>query len=59
MRKTGPGSIGPGKENGQPEQPAVEDDRLLDHHTEEVLGTFRDAGRGRETAPDAGEQRRD
>jgi hypothetical protein len=38
---------------------AVEDDRLLDHHIEEVLGRLRDVARMREDAPEAREQRDD
>ena len=52
----GPGSRG--TQNGQPEQPATEDDRVLDHHIEEVLGTFTDAARMRESAANAEKQRR-
>jgi hypothetical protein len=37
----------------------VEDDRLLDHHIEEILGTFTDAARMRENAPSAEQERRD
>lgn len=29
------------RRNGQPEEPALDDDRLLDHHIEEVLDTLR------------------
>jgi hypothetical protein len=34
----------------------VDDHWLLDHHIEELLGTFCDAGRMREINPDAVEQ---
>ena len=54
---TEPGSRARKGQNGRPEGIGVEDDRLLDHHIEEVLGTFRDATRVRETDPDPGEQR--
>jgi hypothetical protein len=38
---TDPGSRGDGRRNGgHPERPAVEEDVLLDHHIEEMLGTF-------------------
>ena len=29
--------------NGRPDRPAMEDERLLDHHIEEVLGALQDA----------------
>jgi hypothetical protein len=31
--------------DGEPERPVVEDDAFLDHHVEEMLGTFSDAVR--------------
>jgi hypothetical protein len=52
--KPEPGSGGRGRPNGQPERAAVEDDRLLDHHIEEILGAFGDLARIRETTPDEG-----
>ena len=57
--KTEPGPGSRARQNGRPEQPAVEDDRLLDHHIDEILGTFTAAARMRESAPNAEEQRRD
>ena len=42
--------------DGHHKRPAEEDDAFLDHHIEEVLGTFSDAARGR-TSVDAEEQR--
>jgi hypothetical protein len=53
---------GPGRratQNGQPEEPATENDRLLDHHIEEILGTFTAAARMRESNPNAEEQPHD
>jgi len=35
------------------ERPAEEDDALLDHHIEEVLGTFSDAARVRKPGADS------
>jgi hypothetical protein len=57
--KAEPGPRSRASQNGQSEQPAVEDDRLLDHHIEEILGTFTAAARMRDSNPDPGEQRRD
>ena len=57
--KTEPGPGSRARQNGQSEQPAVEDDRLLDHHIEEKLGTFTDAARTRESASNAEQERRD
>jgi hypothetical protein len=43
--------------HGEPEPPAVEDERFLDHHIEEVLGTLslvawtRESGLDAETQP--------
>jgi hypothetical protein len=42
---------GPDRErqpNGLPDAPAVDDDRLRDHHIEEVLNTFKDVARSRD-----------
>jgi len=47
------------RQDGQFEQPAAEDDRLLDHHIEEVLGTFTAVARMGGSAPNAEEHRRD
>ena len=44
----GPGSRGR-HHNGEPEPPAAEDERLLDHHIEEILSTLSHAPRTRET----------
>ena len=57
--KAEPGPRSRARRNGQSEQPAVEDDRLLDHHIEEILGTFTDAARTRESASNAEQERRD
>jgi len=54
-----PAPGGRASQNGQSEQPAVADDWLLDHHIEEILGTFTAAARTRESAPNAEEERRD
>lgn len=40
---------------GQTERWAVEDDRLLDHHIEEILASLSDAARMHERDPDVGE----
>jgi hypothetical protein len=51
---------GPGRgqqQNGQAETPALDDDRLRDHHIEEMLSTFEDLARMRERR--AGEERLD
>jgi len=42
VRNPEPGAGRRDRRNGQPEEPAPDDDRLLDHHIEEVLGAFRD-----------------
>jgi hypothetical protein len=42
--------------NGEPEPPAVEDERFLDHHIEEILGTLSHAVRTRESGLDADRQ---
>lgn len=34
----------------------MEDDALLDHHIEEMLGTFSDVGRMRESGDDEGQR---
>jgi hypothetical protein len=47
------------QQNGQSESPIIEDERLLDHHIEEMLGAFRDAAGTREAGPPAVEQRPD
>ena len=50
-----PAADGRLRPHGQPEQPAPEDDRLLDHHIEEVLATFGEAS-GEGECPDSPEQ---
>jgi len=40
----------------EPEPPAEEDERFLDHHIEEMLGTLSHAARTRESGLDAGRQ---
>jgi hypothetical protein len=57
--KREPGPDNRARQDGQSEHPAVEDDRLLDHHIEEVLGTFTAVARMRGSAPNAEEHRRD
>jgi hypothetical protein len=57
--KTEPGPGSRARQNGQSEQKTVEDGRLLDHHIEELLGTFRDAARMRESAPNGEQERSD
>jgi hypothetical protein len=57
--KREPGPDSRARQNGQCEQTAVEDDRLLDHHIEEILGTFTAVARMRESAPNAEEHWRD
>jgi hypothetical protein len=54
--KTEPGPDNRARHNGQSEQPSVEDDRLLDHHIEEILGTLTAAARMRESTSNAEEQ---
>lgn len=44
------------QQNGQPERPTIEDERLIDHHIEEMLGAFRDAAGTRDAGPHAVEQ---
>lgn len=44
------------QQNGEPEPPAVEDQRFLDHHIEEILGTLSRAGRTRDSGLDADRQ---
>jgi hypothetical protein len=39
--------------NAEPEPPPVEDERFLDHHIEEMLGTLSHAARTRESGLDA------
>jgi len=55
VRNPEPGAGRRERRNGQPEEPALDDDRLLDHHIEEILDTFRDL----RDAPNAPEQLRD
>jgi hypothetical protein len=48
---------GPDRErqpNGLPDATAVDDERLRDHHIEEVLNTFKDVARSRERADGSG-----
>ena len=47
------------QENGPPVRPTMEDERLLDHHIEEVLGAFNDAAGLAESGPEAEGPRRD
>ena len=50
MRDREPGPDRERQPNGLPDAPAVDDDRLRDHHIEEVLNTFKDVARSRERA---------
>ena len=59
MRNREPGSGRARQQNWQHDAPAVDDDRFGDHHIEEVLSTFRDAARLRESASGDEEQRLD
>lgn len=43
-------------ETGYPIQLTLDDHWLLDHHIEEVLGTFSEAARTREIDPDAADE---
>jgi len=47
------------EQQGQPDRPVLEDERLVDHHIEEVLGALRDAAGPPETDPPAPAQRLD
>ncbi len=52
--ETEPGASGRGRQHdGEPEPLTVEDERFLDHHLEEVLGTLSQAARTRESGLDA------
>ena len=42
------------EQNGLPDTPSVDDDRLRDHHIEEMLSAFEDAARLRESADSSG-----
>ena len=57
-RESGAGSHGRERDR-QRKQPDVDDDRLLDHHIEETLESFKDAARVREDGPEAGDQQPD
>ena len=55
--ETEPGTRSRGRQhNDEPEPPAVEDERFLDHHIEEILGTLRHATRARENGLDGDSQ---
>jgi len=43
------------QENVELEQPTADDDQLLDHHIEEILGALANVARKREADPDAEE----
>jgi len=43
-------------QDGRPEAMAIQNDRLLDHHIEEILDRFREATREGEADPDSAEQ---
>ena len=55
--ETEPDAASRGRQNdAEPEPPAVEDERFLDHHIEEILGTMSPAARARESDLDADRQ---
>lgn len=55
--ETEPGAGRPGRQHtGEPEPPAEEEERFLDHHIEQMLGTLSHAARTRESGLDAGRQ---
>jgi hypothetical protein len=55
--ETEPGAGSRGRQdNGEPEPAAVEDERFLDHHIEEILGTLSHATWMRENGLDADRQ---
>jgi hypothetical protein len=60
MENTEPGSGSrDGQHNGRRGRTAAEEDRLLDHHIEELLGFFGDAVPTRESGQDPARQRLD
>ena len=55
MRNREPGPSRERQQNGLPDTPGVDDDdRLRDHHIEEMLSAFKDAARLRESADGSG-----
>jgi len=54
VRNREPGPIREQQQNGLPDTRAMDDERLRDHHIEEMLGAFRDAARLRENADRSG-----
>jgi hypothetical protein len=40
------------QEGGEPVRPTIEDERLLDHHIEEVLGALNDAAGPADSTPE-------
>ncbi|HEX4670820.1 MAG TPA: hypothetical protein VH279_01060 [Solirubrobacteraceae bacterium] len=54
MRDREPGPDRERQPNGLADALAVDDDRLRDHHIEEVLNTFKDVARIRDSADGSG-----
>ena len=59
MRNGEPGPGGARRQEESPDAPGVDDDRLRDHHIEEMLSTFNDAVRMRDRKSEASEERLD
>lgn len=58
--ETEPGATGRERQHDrEPEPPTVEDERFLDHHIEEVLGTLSQAALTRQSGLDADGDPRD
>jgi hypothetical protein len=54
VRNREPGPSREQQHNGLPASAVVNDDRLRDHHIEEMLGAFKEAARLRESAEGSG-----
>jgi hypothetical protein len=59
VRNGEPGPGGARRQEESPDAPGVDDDRLRDHHIEEMLSTFNDAVRMRDRKSEASEERLD
>jgi hypothetical protein len=59
VRNREPGSSRAQQQNGPPASPGVDDDRLRDHHIEEILSAFTDVARMRESGLGTGEEQLD
>ena len=59
VRNGEPGPGGARRQDESPDAPGVDDDRLRDHHIEEMLSTFKDAVRMRDRESGASEEGRD